>query len=60
VAIPALFLPPLHWVVAGNARLAPLAAIRDVVSIEVGQRAVAALAIVDDAVQVAVGGPFED
>ena len=37
-----------------------LAAIGNVVAVEVRQRAIAALAVVDDAVVVAVGRPFDD
>jgi threonine dehydrogenase-like Zn-dependent dehydrogenase len=51
---------PLHWIAANNARFPALAAIRDVVGVVVGKRAVVALAVVDDVVVVAVGGPFND
>ena len=37
-----------------------LAAVGNVVAVVVGKRPVSALAVVDDAVGVAVGGPFDD
>ena len=51
---------PLNWVVARQARNTLVATVRDVVAVVVGKRAVEALSIVDDAVGVAVGGPFDD
>ena len=51
---------PLHWIAANDTRFPALAAIGDVVAVVVRKRAVEALAVVDDAVVVAVGGPFDD
>ena len=58
--IPPILHAPLHRVVAHHAWSSRLTAVRDVVSVVVRQRAVAALAVVDDAIGVAVGGPFDD
>jgi hypothetical protein len=58
--IPPVRNPPLHRVAAHHARLAALAAIRDVVAVVVRQRSIAALSVVDDAITVAVCVPFDD
>ena len=60
MAVATVFGTPLHWIASNCARRPLLAAIRNVVAVEVRQRAIAALAVVDDAVVVAVGGPFDD
>jgi hypothetical protein len=60
VPVSAILYSPLHGVVTRNARLTLVAAVRDVVAVVVGERPFVALAVVDDAVFVAVGGPFDD
>jgi hypothetical protein len=54
VAVAAGVLAPLHGIAADGARLALLAAVRDVVSVVVRQRPVTALDAIGDAVAVAV------
>ena len=60
VPVSANFSSPLHGVVADHTRFPSLAAIRNVVSVVVRKRAAAALAVVDDVVTIAIGGPFEE
>ena len=50
----------IHVDVTKAAAVAWLAAIGDVVGVRVGELTVEDLAVVDDAVRVAVGGPFEN
>jgi hypothetical protein len=59
MAISAVADLPLHWIVAQHAWFATLAAVWDVVAVEVGECSSADLAVVDDAVTVAVGLPFD-
>ena len=60
MAVSAILGSPLRWIAANNARFSALTAVGDVVGVVVGQRAVVALAVIDDVVVVAVGGPFND
>ena len=59
MAVTAIRYAPLKWVVANDTRLAIIAAVWNVVTVVIRQRAVVALTVVDDAVIVAVGGPFD-
>ena len=60
VPVASVFGTPLEWIATGKAGRSLLTAIRNVVAVVVRQRSIMALAVVDDAVGVAVGGPFDD
>jgi hypothetical protein len=58
--IPTILHAPLHGIAAHDARTPLLAAIGDVVAVVIGKFAALDLAVIDDAVVVSVGGPFDD
>ena len=57
--IPSVFDSPTHGVTARHTRNTLLAAVRNVVAVVVGERTVVALPVVNDAIGVAVCGPFD-
>jgi hypothetical protein len=59
VAISTVIYMPLNRVVARHTHLATLTTVWNMVAVVIRKRAVEALTIIDDAVSIAVGGPFD-